>query len=66
MPLPEGFSLLGIPRLSQSVLQGFTCAAASAVGDERFRELAKEMRKKNVRLGQEQVKSHIAKGLGLA
>ncbi|XP_023792711.1 mesothelin-like [Cyanistes caeruleus] len=36
-------------RLSQSVLQGFTCAAASAVGAERFQELAKVMRKKKVR-----------------
>lgn len=57
--LPESFSLLifllGIPRLSQSVLQGFTCAAASAVGAERFQELAKVMRKKKVRLGQDQV-----------
>ncbi|KAM4765097.1 mesothelin isoform 1-T2 [Cyanocitta cristata] len=42
-------------RLSQSVLQGFTCAAASAVGAERFQELAKVMRKKNVRLEQDQL-----------
>ncbi|XP_053848254.1 mesothelin-like [Vidua macroura] len=42
-------------RLSQSVLQGFTCAAASAVGAERFQELAKVMRKKKVRLGQDQL-----------
>lgn len=59
MHLPEGLSLLifllEIVRLSQSVLQGFTCAAASAVGAERFQELAKVMRKKNVRLGQDQV-----------
>ncbi|XP_033373895.1 mesothelin-like [Parus major] len=42
-------------RLSQFVLQGFTCAAASAVGAERFQELAKVMRKKKVRLGQDQL-----------
>ncbi|XP_077643080.1 mesothelin-like [Lonchura striata] len=42
-------------RLSQSVLQGFTCAAANAVGAERSQELAKEMRKKKVRLGQDQL-----------
>ncbi|KAI1233639.1 Mesothelin, partial [Lamprotornis superbus] len=42
-------------RLSQSVLQGFTCAAASAVGAERFQELAKVMRKKKVRLDQDQL-----------
>ncbi|KAM4892220.1 mesothelin [Sylvia borin] len=42
-------------RLSQSVLQGFTCAAASAVAAERFQELAKAMRKKKVRLGQDQL-----------
>lgn len=59
MHLSEGFSLLSflldIPRLSQSVVQGFTCAAAGAVGAERFQELAKVMRRKNVRLGQDQV-----------
>ncbi|XP_057891774.1 mesothelin [Melospiza georgiana] len=42
-------------RLSQSVLQGFTCAAASAVGAERFQELARVMRKKKVKLGQDQL-----------
>ncbi|XP_077043149.1 mesothelin [Agelaius phoeniceus] len=42
-------------RLSQSVLQGFTCAAASAVGAGRFQELARVMRKKKVRLGQDQL-----------
>ncbi|XP_063270153.1 mesothelin isoform X2 [Prinia subflava] len=42
-------------RLSQSVLQGFTCAAASAVGAGRFQELAKAMRRKEVRLGQDQL-----------
>ncbi|KAL9835721.1 mesothelin [Geothlypis trichas] len=42
-------------RLSQSVLQGFTCAAASAVRAERFQELARVMRKKRVRLGQDQL-----------
>ncbi|XP_005054043.1 PREDICTED: mesothelin [Ficedula albicollis] len=43
-------------RLSQSVLQGFTCAAASAVGAGRFQELAKVMRRKKVRLGQDQLR----------
>ncbi|XP_050836196.1 mesothelin isoform X2 [Serinus canaria] len=42
-------------RLSQSVLQGFTCAAASTVGAERVQELARVMRKKKVRLGQDQL-----------
>ncbi|XP_064581853.1 mesothelin-like isoform X2 [Zonotrichia leucophrys gambelii] len=42
-------------RLSQSVLQGFTCAAAGAVGAERFQELARVMRKKEVKLGQDQL-----------
>lgn len=42
-------------RLSQSVLQGFTCAAASAVEAQRFRELAQVMRKKNVQLGEDQL-----------
>ncbi|XP_012983486.3 mesothelin [Melopsittacus undulatus] len=42
-------------RLSQSVLQGFTCAAASDVGEQRFQELAKVMRKKNVKLGEDQL-----------
>ncbi|XP_030814303.1 mesothelin [Camarhynchus parvulus] len=44
-----------LSRLSQSVLQGFTCAAAGAVGAERFQELARVMRKKEVRLGQDQL-----------
>ncbi|PKU37053.1 mesothelin isoform x1 [Limosa lapponica baueri] len=38
-------------RLSQSVLQGFTCAAANEMKAERFQELAKVMKKKNVKLG---------------
>ncbi|XP_065540888.1 mesothelin-like isoform X1 [Lathamus discolor] len=42
-------------RLSQSVLQGFTCAAANEVGEERFQELAKVMKKKNVKLGEDQL-----------
>ncbi|NXQ83182.1 MSLN protein, partial [Nyctibius grandis] len=42
-------------RLSQSVLQGFTCAAANEMEAERFQELAKVMKKKNVKLGGEQL-----------
>uniref|UniRef100_A0A672UBG7 Mesothelin n=1 Tax=Strigops habroptila TaxID=2489341 RepID=A0A672UBG7_STRHB len=42
-------------RLSQSVLQGFTCAAANEVEEERFQELAKVMKKKNVKLGEDQL-----------
>ncbi|XP_032560336.1 mesothelin-like [Chiroxiphia lanceolata] len=42
-------------RLSQSVLQGFTCAAAKDVEAGRFQELAKVMRSKNVRLGEDQL-----------
>nr|XP_009922954.1 PREDICTED: mesothelin isoform X4 [Haliaeetus albicilla] len=41
-------------RLSQSVLQGFTCAAANEMEAERFQELAKVMKKKNVKLGEDQ------------
>ncbi|KAM6407428.1 mesothelin-like isoform 2-T2 [Rhynochetos jubatus] len=42
-------------RLSQSVLQGFTCAAAGEMEAERFQELAKVMKKKNVKLGGDQL-----------
>ncbi|XP_064317471.1 mesothelin [Phalacrocorax carbo] len=42
-------------RLSQSVLQGFTCAAANVTEAERFQELAKVMKKKNVKLGEDQL-----------
>uniref|UniRef100_A0A663F825 Mesothelin n=1 Tax=Aquila chrysaetos chrysaetos TaxID=223781 RepID=A0A663F825_AQUCH len=42
-------------RLSQSVLQGFTCAAANEMEAERFQELAKVMKKKNVKLGEDQL-----------
>ncbi|KAM6054904.1 mesothelin isoform 2-T2 [Chlamydotis macqueenii] len=42
-------------RLSQSVLQGFTCAAVSEMEAERFQELAKVMKKKNVKLGEDQL-----------
>ncbi|XP_008939120.1 PREDICTED: mesothelin, partial [Merops nubicus] len=42
-------------RLSQSVLQGFTCAAANEMAAERFQELAKVMKKKNVKLGEDQL-----------
>ncbi|KFU94098.1 Mesothelin, partial [Chaetura pelagica] len=34
---------------------GFTCAAADEVEEERFQELAKEMKKKNVKLGEDQL-----------
>ncbi|XP_064008771.1 mesothelin [Pogoniulus pusillus] len=42
-------------RLSQSVLQGFTCAAANQTEAERFQELAKVMKKKEVKLGEDQL-----------
>ncbi|KAM6352548.1 otoancorin-like isoform 1-T7 [Alca torda] len=42
-------------RLSQWVLQGFTCAAANEMEVERFQELAKVMKKKNVKLGEDQL-----------
>ncbi|XP_013150757.2 uncharacterized protein LOC106112168 [Falco peregrinus] len=42
-------------RLSQSVLQGFTCADASAVEAGRFQELARVMKKQNVKLGEDQL-----------
>ncbi|XP_019329501.1 PREDICTED: mesothelin [Aptenodytes forsteri] len=42
-------------RLSQSVLQGFTCAAANEMEAERFQELAKVMKKKNVKLEEDQL-----------
>ncbi|XP_027761231.1 mesothelin-like [Empidonax traillii] len=42
-------------RLSQSVLQGFTCAAVKDVEAGRFQELAKVMRSKNVKLGEDQL-----------
>ncbi|KAM9372394.1 mesothelin [Phaethornis superciliosus] len=42
-------------RLSQSVLQGFTCTAADDVGEERFQELAKVMKKKKVKLEEDQL-----------
>lgn len=48
-------------RLSQSVLQGFTCAAANEIEAERFQELAKVMKKKKVKLGEDQVGSCILK-----
>uniref|UniRef100_A0A8B9FVM5 Mesothelin n=1 Tax=Amazona collaria TaxID=241587 RepID=A0A8B9FVM5_9PSIT len=46
--------------LSQSVLQGFTCAAANEVEEERFQELAKVMKKKKVKLGEDQVSSCVS------
>uniref|UniRef100_A0A7M4FBU9 Mesothelin n=1 Tax=Crocodylus porosus TaxID=8502 RepID=A0A7M4FBU9_CROPO len=42
-------------ELSPSVLQGFTCAAANEMETEKFQQLAKAMKQKNVRLGEEQV-----------
>lgn len=53
--------LLYMFRLSQSVLQGFTCAAANEMEAERFQELAKVMKKKKVKLGEDQVSSCILK-----
>ncbi|XP_074867216.1 mesothelin [Carettochelys insculpta] len=43
-------------RLSPSVLQGFTCAAANEMETERFRQLAKAMKQQNVRLGEDQLR----------
>ncbi|XP_025060456.1 mesothelin [Alligator sinensis] len=43
-------------RLSPSVLQGFTCAAANEMETETFQQLAKTMKQKNVRLGEEQLR----------
>uniref|UniRef100_A0A8C9ES61 Mesothelin n=1 Tax=Pavo cristatus TaxID=9049 RepID=A0A8C9ES61_PAVCR len=42
-------------RLSQSVLQGYTCAVANEMEPERVQELAKVMKRKNVKLGAEQL-----------
>ncbi|OXB68798.1 hypothetical protein ASZ78_002213, partial [Callipepla squamata] len=42
-------------RLSPSVLQGFTCAVASEMESERVQELAKVMKRKNVKLGEDQL-----------
>ncbi|XP_047916908.2 mesothelin [Anser cygnoides] len=42
-------------RLSQSVLQGYTCAVANEIGTERVQQLAKAMKKKNVQLGEDQL-----------
>nr|XP_013809428.1 PREDICTED: mesothelin-like [Apteryx mantelli mantelli] len=43
-------------RLSQSVLQGFTCAAANEMGMESSQQLAKVMKQKNVKLGEDQLR----------
>uniref|UniRef100_A0A8B9TS44 Mesothelin n=1 Tax=Anas platyrhynchos TaxID=8839 RepID=A0A8B9TS44_ANAPL len=48
-------------RLSQSVLQGYTCAVANEIGTERVQQLAKVMKKKNVQLGEDQVSSCVPK-----
>ncbi|XP_067390320.1 mesothelin [Emydura macquarii macquarii] len=42
-------------RLSPSVLQGFTCAAANEMETEKFQQLAKAMNQKNVKLGEDQL-----------
>nr|XP_014432129.1 otoancorin-like [Pelodiscus sinensis] len=42
-------------RLSPSVLQGFTCAAANEMETERFQQLAQAMKQKNVKLGEDQL-----------
>ncbi|XP_021267167.1 mesothelin-like isoform X2 [Numida meleagris] len=42
-------------RLSPSVLQGYTCAVASEMEPERVQELAKVMKRKNVKLGEDQL-----------
>uniref|UniRef100_A0A669QU03 Mesothelin n=1 Tax=Phasianus colchicus TaxID=9054 RepID=A0A669QU03_PHACC len=42
-------------RLSQSVLQGYTCAVANEMEPERVQELAKVMKRKNVKLGADQL-----------
>ncbi|KAK2533625.1 Msln [Columba guinea] len=41
--------------LSQSVLQGFTCAAARELDAESLQDLAKAMKEKNVELGEDQL-----------
>ncbi|KAL8175004.1 UNVERIFIED_CONTAM: hypothetical protein K2H54_008636, partial [Gekko kuhli] len=41
--------------LCASILQGFTCAAASNLDTERLRELAKAMKEKKVQLGKDQL-----------
>ncbi|XP_068764812.1 mesothelin isoform X2 [Struthio camelus] len=43
-------------RLSQSVLQGFTCAAANEMETESFQQLAKVMKQKNVSLGEDELR----------
>ncbi|NXK51873.1 MSLN protein, partial [Chauna torquata] len=42
-------------RLSQSVLQGYTCAVAGEIETERVQHLAKVMKRKNVKLGEDQL-----------
>ncbi|CAM4519111.1 unnamed protein product [Lepidochelys kempii] len=51
-------------RLSPSVLQGFICAAANEMETERFQQLAKAMKQKNVKLGEDQL-SCLAKRVTL-
>ncbi|XP_025950951.2 mesothelin [Dromaius novaehollandiae] len=43
-------------RLSQSVLQGFTCAVANEMEMESLQQLAKVMKQKNVKLGEDQLR----------
>lgn len=52
---------LSMFSLSQSVLQGFTCAAARELDAESLQDLAKAMKEKNVELGEDQVSFHISK-----
>uniref|UniRef100_A0A674JEM8 Mesothelin n=1 Tax=Terrapene triunguis TaxID=2587831 RepID=A0A674JEM8_9SAUR len=57
-PSPHLTCFLWIFRLSPSVLQGFICAAANEMETERFQQLAKAMKQKNVKLGEDQVSPH--------
>lgn len=55
LPHHSSSASFGFLRLSPSILQGFTCAAANEMETEKFQQLAKTMKQKNVRLGEEQV-----------
>uniref|UniRef100_A0A8C0J899 Mesothelin n=1 Tax=Chelonoidis abingdonii TaxID=106734 RepID=A0A8C0J899_CHEAB len=57
-PSPHLTCFLWIFRLSPSVLQGFICAAANEMETERFQQLAKAMKQKNVKLGEDQRVTH--------
>uniref|UniRef100_A0A8C0J9Z4 Mesothelin n=1 Tax=Chelonoidis abingdonii TaxID=106734 RepID=A0A8C0J9Z4_CHEAB len=58
-PSPHLTCFLWIFRLSPSVLQGFICAAANEMETERFQQLAKAMKQKNVKLGEDQVSPYV-------